>query len=272
MCNILNVSRSGFYQYLKRSESERTKRKKRLTKRIVQIFESSRKLYGSPKITRLLNRQGERVAQKTVASIMRENQLRSRIVRKYKATTNSSHDHPVHDNRLNQTFIAERPGQVYMSDITYVSTVEGWLYVASVMDLYSRKIVGWSAGDRMTKELVLRALDQAYARQRPKGSILHHSDRGSQYASVEYQKRLEKYNMVGSMSRKGNCYDNACIESFHNTLKRECVYLNKFQTRKAAHQTIFEYIEVFYNRQRIHSSIGYVSPHHYETMYEARAS
>ena len=173
-----------------------------------------------------------------VAAIMRENPLRSRTVRKYKATTNSNHDHPVQENILNQTFVAERPGQVYMSDITYVSTAEGWLYVASVMDLYSRKIVAWSAGARMTKELVIQALDQAYQRQKPIGSILHHADRGSQYASHAYQKRLKDYNMVGSMSRKGNCYDNACIESFHNILKRELVYLNQLETRKSAHQAI----------------------------------
>ena len=217
-------------------------------------------------------REGEKVSQKTVAAMMRENQLRSRTVRKYKATTNSNHNHPVQENILNQTFVAERPGQVYMSDITYVSTAEGWLYVASVMDLYSRKIVGWSASARMTKELVIQALDHAYQRQKPIGSILHHADRGSQYASHAYQKRLKDYNMVGSMSRKGNCYDNACIESFHNILKRELVYLNKFETRKSAHQAIFEYIEVFYHRQRIHSSLGYHTPDEYEKMYDRKSA
>jgi len=159
-----------------------------------------------------------------------------------------------------------------MADITYVPTDEGWLYVASVMDLYTRKIVGWHADERMTKELVLRALDQAYSRQRPpKGKVLHHSDRGSQYASHEYQQRLIKYGMKGSMSRKGNCYDNACIESFHSLLKKELVYQEKFKTRKEAQSKIFEYIEVFYNRKRIHSAIGYLTPIQYERTYDMTA-
>ncbi|MDU0332282.1 IS3 family transposase [Paenibacillus sp. 3LSP] len=164
--------------------------------------------------------QGVRVPEKTVARIMKELGLKSRTVKKYKATTNSNHNLPVHDNVLNQQFRAQAPNQVWMADITYVPTDEGWLYVASVMDLYTRKIVGWHADERMTKELVLQALDQAYNRQRPKGEVLHHSDRGSQYASHEYQKRLLKYGMKCSMSRKGNCYDNACIESFHSVLKK----------------------------------------------------
>jgi transposase InsO family protein len=191
-------------------------------------------------------------------------------VKKYKATTDSKHTLPVHLNTLNQRFSAEKPNQIWMSDITYISTEEGWLYVASVMDLFSRKIVGWHVDSRMTKDLVLTALDRAYQQQQPTGSVLHHSDRGSQYASHEYEKRLKRYRMTPSMSRKGNCYDNACIESFHNLLKRECVYLSHFISKKQAKQAIFEYIECFYNRKRIHSSIGYVSPVHYERMYVQR--
>lgn len=207
------------------------------------------------------------MSQKTVANIMRENHLRSRTVRKYKATTNSKHDYPVQENVLNQEFVAKRPNEVWMSDITYVPTDEGWLYLASVMDLYSRKIVGWRIDERMTKELVIQALDTAVYRQDPIDTLLHHSDRGSQYASHDYQARLLKYNMVGSMSRKGNCYDNACIESFHSVIKRELIYLEKFETREQAKSKIFEYIEVWYNRERIHSSLGFISPVEAERRY-----
>ena len=215
-----------------RPESERTKRRKRMTRRVHQIFVKSRRLYGSPKITQVLRQEGERIGQKTVAKMMRDNELRSRTVRKYKATTYSNHDYPIQENVLNQEFVTERPNQVYMSDITYVPTAEGWLYVASLMDLYSRKIVGWRADSRMTKELCIAALEQAYDRQRPTEPVLHHSDRGSQYASHDDQNKLREYEMTGSMSRKGNCFDNACIESFHSVLKRE----------------------------RIHSSTAYLSP------------
>lgn len=190
MCEVLGVSRSGYYAWRERPESERLKRRKRITKRIHQIFVKSRRLYGSPKVTQILRREGERVGQKTVATIMRENGLRSRTVRKYKATTYSNHDYPVQENVLNQTFVAERPNQVYMSDITYVPTDEGWLYLASVEDLYCRKIAGWRAGSRMTRELCIGALEQAYKRQKPTDAVLHHSDRGSQYASHDYQEKL----------------------------------------------------------------------------------
>jgi transposase InsO family protein len=267
MCDVLHVSRSGYYAWLKRPVSERKKRKEWLTQRIQHIFLQSRRLYGSPKITHVLRAEGIRISQKTVARMMKELGLRSRTVKKYKATTNSSHSLPVSENLLNQQFVAQAPNQVWMADMTYVPTQKGWLYVASVMDLYTRKIVGWHADERMTKRLVLQALDQAYQRQKPNSGVLHHSDRGSQYASTEYQERLIKYGMIGSMSRKGNCYDNACIESFHSVLKKELVFLEKFETKEQAKQRIFEYIEFFYNRQRIHSSIGYISPADYERMY-----
>ncbi|GEO28176.1 hypothetical protein AAC03nite_39610 [Alicyclobacillus acidoterrestris] len=198
---------------------------------------------------------------------MRENELRSRTVRKYKATTYSNHNYPVQENVLNQTFVAQRPNQVYMADITYIPTDEGWVYLASLMDLYSRKIVGWRADARMTKELCIAALEQAFKRQSPAGSVLHHSDRGSQYASHDYQNKMQEYDMVGSMSRKGNCFDNACIESFHSIIKRELVYLEKFKTRKQAIQRIFEYIEIWYNRERVHASIDFLSPAEYERRY-----
>ena len=257
-----------YYAWLKRPDSERKQRRRKLTRRIHEIFLSSRRLYGSPKITRILREEGIRVGQKTVAELMRKSGLKSRTVRKYKATTNSKHTHPVHDNILNQTFEAERPNQVWMADITYCWTNEGWLYVASIMDLFTRKIVGWKADSRMTKELVIDALDQAYQREKPSAGVLHHSDRGSQYASKEYQEKLKQYNMIGSMSRKGCCYDNACIESFHSVIKRELVHLEKFKTRARAKREIWEYIERWYNRRRIHSSIDYKTPVQFQAMYE----
>lgn len=198
---------------------------------------------------------------------MKEMGLKSCMARKYKATTNSKHAMPVHDNTLNRQFKVLAPNKVWVTDITYIRTREGWLYLASVMDLFSRKIAGWSTGSRMTQELVLDALDMAYKRQNPKPGLLHHSDRGSQYACVEYQKRLEKYKMVGSMSRKGNCYDNSCIESFHSTLKKELVYVTTFKTREQAKKELYTYIEFDYNRSRIHSTLGNKSPHRFEQLY-----
>lgn len=266
MCALFGVSKSGYYEWTKRKESHRTKRRKKLEQWIRRIFIDSRQLYGSPKVWHALKRQGIQISQKTVARIMKELGLKSRTVKKYKATTNSKHNMPVAENVLNQSFAAEKPNRVWMADITYIPTDEGWLYLASLEDLCTRKIVGFHMDDRMTKELCLKALEQAYRHQRPKKHVLHHSDRGSQYASSEYQERLRKHGMSGSMSRKGNCYDNACIESFHSLLKKELVYLHKFKTRKEAKERIFEYITCFYNGKRIHSSIGYFTPNEYERM------
>jgi putative transposase len=267
MCKVLQVSRSGYSKWRNRPESKRQKQRQEWTKQVRNTFIQSRQLYGSPKIAKQLNRTGVSISQRTVARIMKEEGLKSRTVKKYKATTNSKHSHPVQENVLNQTFVATKPNEKWVADITYIPTNEGWLYVASIMDLYSRKIVGWHMGDRMTKELAIQALDQAYLRQRPLAPVLHHSDRGSQYASHDYQARLQAYNMLGSMSRKGNCYDNAVIESFHGVLKRELVYQTKFATREEAKKSLFEYIEIFYNNQRIHSATEYRSPSEFERMY-----
>jgi putative transposase len=271
MCAVFEVSRSGYYAWTQRKESKRTKRRQWLEQRIRRVFVDSRRLYGSIKVWETLKKQGVQVSEKTVARIMKALGLKSRTVKKYKATTNSKHNLPVAENVLNQQFTAKAPNAVWMTDITYISTDEGWLYLASVMDLYSRKIVGFHMDERMTKELVIKALDQAYSRQRPGEGLLHHSDRGSQYASHDYQARLTKYKMKGSMSRKGNCYDNACIESFHSVLKKELVYLEKFSTRKEAKARIFEYITCFYNGKRIHSSLGYFTPNQFERMYRKAA-
>jgi putative transposase len=271
MCKVMNVSRSGYHKWVDRPESERAKRHKTLVSHVHTSFLESRGLYGSPKIAKDLERKGVSVCQKTVARIMKEEDLRSKTVKKYKATTNSKHSLPVHENKLNQEFQVEQPNKVWVADITYIPTREGWVYLASVMDLYSRKIVGWSVDKTMTKELTIKALERAYHRQQPAmGSVLHHSDRGSQYCSKEYQKQVKRYGINVSMSRKGNGYDNACIESFHSVLKKELIYLTKYKTREQAAKEIYEYIEVFYNSKRIHSANGYFSPLEYERMYFKR--
>jgi len=252
---------------LKRKPSEQEKRRKRLKKRIQQIFHDSKKRSGSPKIAAKLREEGWTVSTKTVGRLMKTMGLRSVVVKKYKATTNSQHNHPVYENVLNRNFTVQTPNQVWVSDITYLRTGEGWVYLASVMDLFSRKIVGWAAGDRITKELALQALNMACENRNPPEGLIHHSDRGSQYASIEYRQRIESMKMIGSMSRKGDCYDNACMESFHSVLKKELVHQTKFKTRKQAYQALYEYIEIEYNRMRLHSSIGYLSPHKYEKRY-----
>jgi putative transposase len=271
MCCVLEVSRSGYYRWKDRPESNRARQHREWTDQVKVVYDESRQLYGSPKVAVKLHQEGVAISTRTVTRIMSEQQWRSRTVKKYKATTNSKHNLPVQENVLNQEFTASKPNEKWVTDITYVATEEGWLYLASVMDLYSRKIVGWHASDRMTKELVLQALRQAHGRQRPDGEVLHHSDRGSQYASHDYQKQLKIYAMKGSMSRKGNCYDNACIESFHSIIKKELIYLNKYATRADAEKSIFEYIEVFYNNERIHSSIGYCAPDDFEQQYHFNA-
>jgi len=260
MCDVLQVSRSGFYAWCDRPVSPPRARRQTRIAQIQAVFEQSGRRYGSPKITAQLRRAGDRISRKTVARLMAQHGWRSRVVRRYKATTHSRHPFPVADNVLAQQFVATQPHQVWMADITDVPTGEGWLYVASLEDLDTRKIVGWAAGARMTQELVLAALDQAVRRYRPAAGVLHHSDRGSQYAGHADQARLARYPMTGSMSRKGHGWDNACIESWHSLLKKECVYLHPCRTRAEATATIFEYIEIFYNRQRLHGALGYRTP------------
>lgn len=263
----MQVSRSGYYKWVNRKPSKQEKRRKKLMKRIQHHFYGFKQRYGSPKIAAKLREDGWVVSTKTVGLLMKKMGLRSRVVKKYKATTNSNHNQPVYENVLNRKFNVLAPNRVWVTDITYVSTGQGWVYLASVMDLFSRKIVGWSLGSRMTKELVLDAFDMACKRQKPGPGLIHHSDRGSQYASIEYRERLVKNEMIGSMSRKGNCYDNACIESFHSIIKKELIYLTKFRTRQQAYDSINSYIELEYNRIRIHSSIGYLTPHLCEKRY-----
>lgn len=228
----------------------------------------SRGTYGSPRITRALKKKGIVCGKNRVARLMRDNGITGKTKRKYKATTNSKHNYPVAENLINQNFNIDRPNQIWVADITYIPTDEGWLYLAAIEDLFQRKIVGWAMNSTMTRQLTLDALRQAVKRYRPPAGLIHHSDRGSQYASHEYQQALRDYQFITSMSRKGNCYDNACMESFFGTLKLELIYGNRFKTRAEARQAVFEYIEVFYNRIRLHSSLGYMSPLEYEQAFK----
>lgn len=266
MCEALQVSRSGYYSWIKGEESARSRENRRLTELIRKLHEEHRKVYGSPRIHALLRRLGERCGLNRVARLMREAGIRARQARKFKATTNSRHNLPVALNLLRRDFQAPKPDTVWVSDITYIATDEGWLYLATTLDLWGRKIVGWSMSERMTKTLACDALEMALACRKPEPGLIHHSDRGSQYASKEFQHLLDRHQIRCSMSRKGNCWDNAVMESFYHSLKTELVYLRHFRTRAEAKRALFEFIEVFYNRQRLHSSLGYQPPEEFETL------
>ena len=266
MCRVLQVSRSGFYAWRRRKPSRRAQREAELIKKIRKVHEDSRGLYGYPRAHRALLIEGEVVSRNTVARLMRKAKIRARIRRRYvPRTTDSRHERPVADNLLQRDFAAAAPNRKWLADITYVPTGEGWLYLAAVLDVFSRRIVGWSMADHMEVDLVADALNMALVHRRPAGAkLLHHSDRGSQYASDDYQHLLQRHGITVSMSGRGDCYDNAMMESFWATLKCELVHQRQYATREQARQAIFEYIEVFYNRKRLHSSLGYVSPDSFE--------
>ena len=265
MCNVLDVSRSGYYAWFKRPESRRKKENRKLTDQIKAIHsEKHKKVYGSPRIYRELRDKGVFCSRNRVARLMKQEGLRSIVPRKYKATTDSRHNLPVAPNLLKQDFDIKEPNKVWLADITYIATVEGWLYLASIMDLGSRRIKGWSMNNRLTKELALDALKMALCHDPQAKGITHHSDRGSQYASHDYQKLLKDNGLMCSMSRKGNCWDNAPMESFFHTLKTEWVFRFKYKTRQAAKASLFDYIEIFYNRDRRHSALLYMNPCQYE--------
>ena len=264
MCEVLEVSRSGFYIWLRTPESERSRANRVLLTEMRIAFDRSRQTYGSPRLTVELNESGMSCSENRVARLMRLSGIRAVGKRKYRVTTNSRHNHPVAENLLNRQFSANRPNSAWLSDITSIWTSEGWLYLAGVIDVHSRMLVGWSMSHRMTAELTLDALRQAIARREICPELMHHSDRGCQYAATEYQKLITETQMICSMSRKGNCWDNAPMESFFATLKAELVYRERFKTRQEAKAKIFEYIEVFYNRQRRHSTLGQKSPVDFE--------
>jgi len=272
MCQVLKVSRSGYYNWLKNPISPRKIIDMKLKQKIIQIYQNSRQTYGSPRIYQKLLREGYHIGKKRVERLMQELAIQAVAKRKYKATTDSKHTQPVADNLLNRDFTVERPNQAWVADITYIYTQEGWLYLATIMDLYSRKIIGWSLKERLTKELVIAALHMALKQRNLSTELLLHSDRGSQYASELYQLLLLKHGILCSMSGKGSCWDNAVMESFYRTLKVELIYQNNYQTRREAQRDIFEYIEIFYNRERLHSSLGYYSPEEYESLMLTKVS
>jgi transposase InsO family protein len=264
MCRVLAVSPSGYYAWLRRPESRRVRESRRLLVEIKAIHQENRGVYGSPRVHAELKARQMHHGKKRVARMMRENGLRAKQSKKFKATTNSNHAYPVAPNRLNRNFEADRPDRKWLADITYIPTREGWLYLAAILDLFSKRIVGWSMAGRMTKELVLDAVSMAVARRKPEPGLIHHSDRGSQYAGLDYQRALSAHGMICSMSRKGDCWDNAPMESWFHTLKTELVNHRDYQTRRQAKSDIFEYIEAFYNRSRRHSALGYMTPVKYE--------
>ena len=264
MCRVLNVSESGYFSWLQREPSESGARRAEILTEINRLHLSDRSL-GSPRIYQALLTRGLKTSRNTVAKIMRDNDLRAQAPRRFvPQTTDSNHKFPVAENILNREFSANGPNQKWAADITYVHTREGWLFVAAVIDLYSRKIVGWSMAGHMRTELVSDAFTMALTRRKPPPGLIHHSDRGSQYASGEYRKLIADHGCVCSMSRAGNCYDNAVMESFWCTLKKELVYQHEYATREEARRSIFAWIECHYNRVRMHSSLGYVSPELFE--------
>lgn len=260
LCRAMCVSRSGFYAWRDRLPSLRAREDRRLRTRIRVIHAQSRQTYGSPRTLKALREGGEQIGLHRVERLRRMEELRTCYRRRYRTTTQSDHAYPVAGNLLARDFKPEAPNRVWAGDITYVATAEGWLYLAVVLDLYSRRVIGWSMGPRLHRTLVQEALWMAVKQRRRSGVVLHHSDRGVQYASADFQALLSGQRMICSMSRKGNCWDNAVVESFFKTLKVECVYRQRFQTREQARQMIFEYIEVFYNRIRRHTRIGHLAP------------
>jgi len=260
MCRVLSVSRGGFYAWLGQKPSRRTQEDERLKVAIKAAHKRTRESYSARRLQPELAADGFVAGRDRIARLRRELGLRCRQKRKFKATTNSNHNLPVAENLLNQTFAPSVPNEVWVTDITYIPTGEGWLYLAGVKDVFTCEIVGYSMAERMTQDLVGRALFRAVQRKRPAAGLIHHSDRGSQYCAHDYQKLLDQFGMRASMSRRGNCYDNAPMESFWGSLKNELVHHCRYATRTEAEASIREYIEIFYNRQRRHSRLGYIAP------------
>jgi putative transposase len=263
-CRILEVSASGFYRWLKAPISRRETDSQNLIRKIEEIHDSSRKTYGSPRIHAQLNALGFRCGRGRVERLMRRFGIRSRLKRRFRKTTDSGHGERISPNLVERNFNVDTPNRVWASDVTYLWTNEGWLYLAVTVDLFSRKIVGWSMSESLTTELVLNALEAAVQTRILSSDLIHHSDRGKEYASYAFRARLEELGINQSMSRKADCWDNAVVESFFHTLKAELPTRTRFQTRSEARRYVFEWIEVFYNRQRLHSTLGYAAPAMYE--------
>jgi putative transposase len=270
MSCLLQVSRSGYYQWLKRKPSKRVREEGRLEVEIRVAHRRTRETCGPERLQQELKEQGVEVGIYRIRRIRKKLGIRCKQSRKFKATTDSKHTLPVAENLLNQQFEATRPNEAWVSDITYIPTEEGWLYLAGHKDLFTREIVGYAMGNRITKNLVSQSLFRAVAAKRPGPGLIHHSDRGSQYCAHEYRRLMDQFKMKASMSRKGDCYDNAPMESFWGTLKNELVHHSRYKTREQAIREITEYIEVFYNRQRRQARLGYLSPAVYERLFYAR--
>jgi putative transposase len=264
MCQVLDVSENGYYNWRKRGTSRRKRENEQLTERIEDAYHQNRGHYGSPRIHAELKDAGILCSRKRVARLMRAQHLSARKQRRKPRTTNSQHQFPLAPNLLEQDFTADAPNKKWVSDFTYLETREGWLYLAGVLDVYSRRIVGWSMSEQHDTALVKTALQMALLQRKPGADLIHHSDRGSEYASTSYQMLLHEHQIQVSMSKKGDCYDNAMIESFWATLKKECAEVPIFPSRNEAKRAIFAYIEVYYHRKRRHSSLGYLSPVAYE--------
>jgi putative transposase len=264
LCRVLRVGRSGYYAWLERDESKHSKDDRRLAVEIRAVFAEKKKRYGSPRVYRELRTKGVCVGRHRVARLMSEQKLRARPRRKFVKTTESNHGLPTPPNLLDRKFTVEEPDRVWAADVTYLPTLEGWLYLAVVLDLFSRLVVGWALSEHNDEALTLAALQMAIDQRQPAPGLMHHSDRGTTYASGEYQDRLAKHGFVCSMSRKGNCWDNAVVESFFSTLDIECENGEMFSSRSAARREVTEYILGFYNPTRLHSSLGYMSPMEFE--------
>ena len=266
LCEVLGVSQSGYFAWSGRPACRRQREDMVLLAHLRSAFALSNGTYGSPRMTRELQDDGLKVGRRRTARLMRENGLRARQERRFKCTTDSHHAWPVAPNIIDQDFAAERPNEKWGADISYVWTREGWLYLAVVIDLFARRVVGWAVGDRLHRDLALAALRRALLTRRPLAGLIHHSDRGSQYCSIGYQAELQRHGILTSMSGKGNCYDNAMVETFFKTLKSELVWRTVFQTRSEAEQAIARYIDGFYNHIRRHSALDFVSPVQFEKL------
>jgi len=264
LCRTLAVSCTGFYAWCRRGVSRRAQEDAALKVEIRAAHAASGKRYGSPRIHADLKAESQHVGRKRVARLMREEGLEGQRKRRFRVTTDSRHSLPIAPNKLNRDFSVSAPNKVWVTDITYIWTREGWLYLAAILDLFSRRVVGWSMDSHIDRDLAIDALDMALRTRRPELGLVHHSDRGVQYASGDYQRRLQDSGIVCSMSRKGDCWDNAVAESFFSTLKAELVHRTDYVSRSQARASVFEYIEVFYNTRRRHSALGYVSPVEHE--------
>jgi len=264
LCDALGVSRSGYYAWSRRPEPARTKSDAHLKAQIAAVHEKRRSTYGSPRVHAELRSKGVRVGKKRVERLMREDGIKARQKRRFRRTTDSNHMHPIAPNVLDRHFTVAVPNKVWVTDVTYISTDEGWLYLAAILDLFSRRVVGWATSATNDRTLALDALELALRARRPAAGLLHHSDRGSPYASEDYRQALRQHGLVASMSRSGDCWDNAVAESFFATLKTELVDHERYPTRAAADASIGDYVERFYNPARLHSHLGYVSPMEFE--------